>query len=86
MEYKILINLYVPEIEKNYEMYIPINKTISQVSLLINRLINTITGGIYPIKNNISIYNRKTSILYPKDLVIRNSDIRNGTELVIQIN
>ena len=29
MEYKVLIKLYVPEIEKTYDMYIPINKTIS---------------------------------------------------------
>lgn len=84
MEYKVLVNLYVPEIEKNYEIYLPINKTISQVSLLINKLINTMTGGVYPIKNNLTIYNRKTSKLYKKEEVIRNTDIRNGTELVIE--
>lgn len=81
--YKVLIKLYVPEIEETYEIYIPINKTISQVLLLINRLINNITNGIYPIKESISIYNRKTSKLYQPEEIIRNTDIENGTELVL---
>ena len=83
MEYKVLIKLYVPEIEKNYEMYIPINKTVSQVNTLINRLINNITNGVYPIKNKVYLYNRKTSELYSDSIAIRNTDIRNGTELVL---
>ena len=86
MEYKVLVNISVPEIEKNYEMYIPINKTISQESVLINRLINNISYETFPIKNSILIYNKTTSQLYPPELIIRNSDIRNGTQLVIQIN
>ena len=83
MEYKVLIKLYVPEIEKNYEMYIPINKTVSQVNTLINRLIKNITNGVYPIKNKVYLYNRKTSELYSDSIAIRNTDIRNGTELVL---
>ncbi len=83
MEYKVLIKLYVPEIEKKYDIYIPINKTVSQVLVLINRLINNATGGIYPLKNNIYLANRKTFNIYTNDAVIRNTDIRNGTELVL---
>lgn len=83
MEYKVLIKLYVPEIEKTYDMYIPINKTISEVLILLNRLINNSTNGVYPIKNNIYLANRKQMNIYPNELLIRNTDIRNGTELVL---
>ena len=41
MDYKVLIRLYVPEIEQNYEVYIPINKTISQVLILLNKLVKS---------------------------------------------
>ena len=43
MEYKVLIRLYIPEIEQNYEIYIPINKTISQVLVMLNKLVTNIS-------------------------------------------
>lgn len=84
MEYKVLIRLYVPEIEQNYEVYIPINKTISQVLVLLNKLVNNVSGETYPIKNNLKLYNRRTFEQYQLDSVIRNTNIRNGTELVMK--
>lgn len=83
MEYKVLIKLYVPEIERTYELYVPINKTVSQVLILINRLINNITGGVYPIKDNIYLLNRRTFEKYQNKDIIRNTNIDNGTELVL---
>lgn len=84
MDYKILVKIYIPEMEENYEMYIPINKTVSQVLILVNQLINNITTGVYPIKQCIKLYNRRTFEEYRYDSVIRNTNIRNGTELVIR--
>ena len=31
MQYKILVQFHIPEIEEEYEAYIPINKTIGEV-------------------------------------------------------
>lgn len=84
MDYKVLIRLYVPEIEQNYEVYIPINKTVSQVLILLNKLVNNVSGEAYPIKNNLKIYNRRTFEQYKLESVIRNTNIKNGTELVIE--
>ena len=84
MEYKVLIRLYVPEIEQNYEVYIPINKSLSQVLVLLNKLVNNVSGETYAIKNNLKLYNRRTFEQYQLDSVIRNTNIRNGTELVMK--
>ena len=82
MLYKVLIKLYVPEIEETYEIYIPINKTVGELSLLLTKLINDLSKS-YPIKNNARLCNRYTGNLYDRDLTIRNSDIRNGSELIL---
>ena len=84
MEYKVLIRLYVPEIEENYEIFIPINKTIGQITILLNKLINNISGNVYPIKENIKLYNRRTFEEYDINKIVRTTDIKNGTELVIK--
>ena len=36
MDYKILIKLFLPELEQSFEMYIPVNRTIGQVIELMN--------------------------------------------------
>ena len=76
MEYKVLIRLYIPEIEQNYEIYIPINKTISQVLVMLNKLVKNISGDMYPEKNNLKLYNRRTMEQYNLKDVVRNSTIR----------
>lgn len=83
MEYKVLIKLFVPEVEQSFEMYIPVNKTVSQVIFLMNKVVNDITLGSYPIKDTIKLINRRSNVQYDLSKLIRNTDIKNGTELVI---
>lgn len=83
MEYKILITLFVPEIEKQYELYIPINKPVYYVEKMLNELIRENMLGNFPIKAVIHLCNRRTGQIYKKDNYIRETDIRNGTELVL---
>lgn len=82
MEYKVLIKLFVPEIGEIYEVRIPINKTIGEVSSLINQIVNSLSG-VYPVPRNIFLYNRRTGTPYARGMLVRDTDIRNGTELVM---
>lgn len=82
MEYKVLINLFVPEIEENYEMYIPINKTVGEISELLTKIVHDLSK-VYPIRNNACLCNRYTGIIYERNILVRNTDIRNGTEIII---
>ena len=82
MDYKILIKLFLPEMEQNYEMYIPANRTVGQVIELMNKVVNDITLNVYPIKEGLQLMNRRNNILYNYNDIVRNTNIRNGTELV----
>ena len=82
MEFKVLVTILVPEIEKNFEIYLPVNKTIGEVLKLINKLINESTSGIYPKRNKLALCNRFTNEIYPFNKFVRDTDIRNGTQLV----
>ena len=78
MEYKVLVTILVPEIEKNYEVYLPVNRAIGDVC----KLINEDTNGVYPITNTIALCNKFTSELYPYEKLVRDTNIRNGSQLV----
>lgn len=82
MEYKVLIKLYVPEIEEDYEMYVPVNKYVGELTLLLCKIVNDLSK-VYPIKNNACLCNRHTGIIYEKNLIVRDTNIRNGTELIL---
>lgn len=82
MEYKVLIKLFVPEIEEEYEMYIPINKCVGEIAELLSKIVNDLSK-VYPIKKNACLCNRHSGVIYEKYFMIRQTDIRNGTELVI---
>ncbi len=82
MEYKVLVTIHVPEIEKAYEVYLPINRAIGDVCRLINKMINEDTNGVYPISDTIALCDKFTSEMYPYDKLVRETNIRNGSQLV----
>lgn len=82
MDYKILVRLFVPEINDIYELYIPVNKYVGEIVESFNKIVNDLSK-VYPIRDNIRLCNRRTGEIYKRSASIRQTDIRNGTELVL---
>ena len=57
MDDKVLIKLIVPEIDTSYDIYLPITKKIGNIVILLNRAINELSMGVYPISNTNKLYN-----------------------------
>ena len=82
MEYKVLIKLFVPEVDEAYEMYIPVNKYVGEIAILLTDVVKDLTK-VFPERKNANLCNRITGQIYQKDYLIRQTDIRNVTELVL---
>ena len=83
MNNKVLVKVYVPTIEEQYDILIPLNRRIYNVVKLLVKAINELSNGYYEPKNKPILYNKITAIPYDENLSIRESNIRNGTELVL---
>ena len=83
MDYKVLVLLIVPEVEKTYELYIPINRTIGDICKLTNQMVNEDTSGIFPIRDDVKLCNRFSQDVYPYNKYVRETNIRNGSQLVL---
>jgi hypothetical protein len=83
MENKVLVKLIVPELNKEYDIFLPINKKIGNIIILLNKTLNEFSNGTYPISNTNSLYNIDTKKKYDIDVQLYNTDIRNGTRLMI---
>ena len=83
MKNKVLIKLLIPEIDEVYDIYIPVNKRIGSTILLINKAVSEISSGQYLCSDEYSLYNRETGDKYDAKLVVRDTDIKNGTNLIL---
>ena len=82
MKNKVLIQLIVPDIEEKFDLFIPINKKIGNIVYLLTKAINELETDSN-IKNNCFIYNRETGVKYNPEQLVFDSDIRNGTVLIL---
>ncbi len=83
MKNKILIELIVPEIDKRYNIYIPINKKIGNVIVLLNKAVKELSDGIYDGTTKTSLYDRITGEKFSINSLVRETNIRNGSKLIL---
>lgn len=83
MKNKILIEIIVPEIDLKYNMYIPINKKIGNLIVLLNKAIKELSDGVFEGNEKTSLYNRKTGEKYSINTLVRETNIRNGSSLIL---
>ena len=84
MNHKILVNIYVLKLNKYFEVYIAINE---RLVIIIEELLKAI-GQIYDydlqiLKEHSIVLNMVTGVQYSLEQVIIDTDIRNGTKLLI---
>ncbi len=80
---KVLICLYVPLLEQTYDIYIPINKKVSFIKKLIISTLMELTDNLFIANKDIKLSNKNTSRVYEDNEFIIDTDIRNGTKLVL---
>jgi len=80
---KVFIIVEVPLIEERYEVYIPIGKKIHKVTQILAKPKSELSGDHYPIKNDATLYSKATGKPYNINMTVKDTDIRNGTEVIL---
>ena len=83
MKNKVLVSISIPEIDKKFDVYLPINKKIGNIINLLNKAVSELTNGEYIISNSNSLYNVTTKEKYLPDVLLANTNIRNGSSLIL---
>ncbi len=80
---KILVELSIPIIEKNYDLYIPINKKVGTVKKLIEEGLLELSDNDYMIKKDSNFYSKETGEVYDVNKTIRETDLKNGSRIIL---
>lgn len=79
---KYLVNIWVPFIEQEFEVYIPLNIKISLAKKLIASAIIELSNNNYIINNDFNLLDDKNKV-YDDDIYVHDTDIKNGVRLVL---
>ena len=76
---KFLVDLYVLSLDKHFEMFIPVDEKVGNiVNLLDKSLLSMLSSN-----NKFALLNLYSGKVYKNNDVVRNTDIRNGTKLML---
>ncbi len=83
MNNKVLVIVYVPLLEESYNIFVPIGKKVGVIKKLLEKTIDELKYSEYDSNSKFLLYNKDTNINYNNNDYIKNTDIRNGTKLVL---
>lgn len=80
---EVLVKLYVPTIDQQYDIWLPINKKIATIINLLVKAVNEFTKGYYSPNKMPYLYDKVTTNAFDINLRVIDTEIRNGTELIL---
>ena len=83
MQNKILVIVYVPMIEREFDVYIPIVKKVGTVKNLIIKIVEENSDGIFVNDNTKNLYDKLSGEKIDDQLFVKESIIKNGSKLIL---
>ena len=80
---KVLVKLYVPVIEKEYDVWLPINKKVYKIVSLLEKSVNELCGGYYTPATTPILYDKNSAKPYNMNLNVKDNNIKNGAEIIL---
>lgn len=83
MKNKVLVKILVPEIDGDFDVYLPLNKQVGNVLELLNKVLVDMTDGVFVPNKERTLFNRETGGVYLLNTFLKDTDIRNATTLIL---
>lgn len=78
---KILITVLVPQISTSYDVFIPINITVSELNTLLKQSISELAD--YSFDNKSRLYYQNNGNEIDASLIIKGTNLRNGSKVIL---
>ncbi len=83
MNNKVLIKLMIPELSTSFDIFIPVNELVWKVKKLLVKSVSDLINMELNLNLGYELLNKDTGMMYKNNDIIINTDIRNGTELLL---
>jgi len=79
---KVNVDLIVPSIGERFNVFIPVNKTIGEVIVILNNMISELNSS-FPTLSNLSLLDIVDNKIYDINTEVIKTGIKNGTILAL---
>ena len=80
---KVLIDIFLPAINRSFEVYIPLDSKFYEITPLVSKMLSELSNGLF-ISGDDSILNeRKTGNILNINMSARQLNIKNGDNLML---
>lgn len=83
MKNKVNVDIIVPSLEEQYNVFIPVNKKTIEIIFLLNKAINELSSGCFPMNDELSLVDGFTGSIYDVDKTVLENKILNGSKLIL---
>jgi hypothetical protein len=80
---RVLIKLFIPMIEQQYDVWIPLEKPIYIIVKLLTQKVNELSRGHYQVKETPVLYDKITGKPFDPKITVKEANIRNSTEVIL---
>lgn len=82
MKNKVLVNVYVVKINKDYDIYIPLDLQVGEIANLIFKATNLLSDINQESNNSFAIMDGSNGTFYDLNSTVSNTNIRNGKQII----
>lgn len=83
MKSKVNVDLIIPALEEQFNIFIPVNKKTIEVIFLLSKAINEISSGCFPISNELTLIDGFTGSVYDINKTVKENKIMNGSKIIL---
>ena len=82
MDFRVYVTIEMPILDKKYELFVPIDRRIHDLISILKKSIPELSQDYYK-EHSPNLYSKSTGELYDMNLVIKSSNIKMGTRLIL---
>lgn len=82
MDFRVYVIIEIPILDRKYELFVPIDRRIHDLITIFKQMIPELSQNYYKDKQ-LNLYNKSTGKMYELNTIIKNSDIKMGTRLIL---
>lgn len=83
MNNKVLVKMIVPELDTSFDIFLPVNEVVWKIKKLVVKATSDLVGVHLDLKNDYILFNKDQGKIYGNNEILINTDIRNGSELIL---
>ena len=83
IENKVLVSINIPSLEQKFDAYIPVNRKVYSVIEMIKVILLELSLGSFDANKEYLLYNGMNGQIYDVNMMIRDTDIRNGSNVIL---